>query len=258
MNRHTTFLIILCVGLTLLSCEKDLPVYDYEYDALNFNVTLDDETGEPVEQLFSFVYLEDDVITDTVWITINTQGFIYDFDRGFALMQVSAGDSVRNAVPGVHYKAFDSDISTLYYVPAGMNYVKVPVVVYRDSTLADGDVSLFIEVKTNENFTQGIPAYSQYRLVISNVLTKPANWSDYYFNTYGPVKHKFMIDQTGLRWDEEFIQEVLDGDFGYIQYLTMLLAQRLNEVNAERTAKGLDVLREADGKAVKFEYGASW
>ncbi len=67
-----------------------------------------------------------------------------------------------------------------------------------------------------------------------------------------------MIEQTGLRWDEDFIQELLDGDFGYIQYLTMLLAQRLAEVNADRQSQGLDVLREEDGKAVRFEYGASW
>ena len=243
----------------LTGCEKALPVYDYDGDALNFDVTLDDETSLPVERLYSFVYAGDSVMTDTVWLTLNTQGFITSDDRTFHLRQVSAGDSLRNAVPGVHYAAFDSpQMQCHYYVPRGKNSVKVPVVVYRDASLSEGDVHLNIEVQPDDNFTQGIPAYRLYPLVISNVLTRPANWSDYYFNTYGTVKHKFMIDQTGQRWDEDFIEELLDGDYGYIQYLTMLLYQRLQAVNAERQAAGLDVLKEANGKAVKFDYGGSF
>lgn len=252
-------LLSLSLVLSFVGCEKALPVYDYDGDALNFDVTLDEETSLPVEKLYSFIYVGDSVMVDTVWITLNTQGFVTDNNRSFHLQQVSAGDSVRNAVADVHYQAFDSEaMRKYYYVPAGKNTVKVPVVVYRDASLADGDVHLNIEVKPDDNFTQGIPAYRMFPLVISNVLTRPSNWSDYYFNTYGPVKHSFMIKQTGLRWDEDFIQTVLDGDYGYIQYLTMFLYQRLQTVNAERQAQGLDVLKESNGKAVKFEYGGSF
>jgi len=92
--------------------------------------------------------------------------------------------------------------------------------------------------------------------VISNKLSKPEGWESGYFGTYGPVKHKFMIDETGLRWDDEFCTNL--NDFGYIQYLTMYLYQRLQVVNAERKKQGLDILKEATGKAVKFDFGGSY
>ncbi len=242
----------------LTSCEKELPVYDLADDALNFKVTMSSETGKPIDKLYSFVYVNDSVMNDTIWITLNTQGFVRDQDRSFRLCQANV-DSVVNAVPDVHYTSFDSPVMQKYcVVPAGENTVDVPIIVHRDPSLEENDVRLNVEVMPNENFGKGVVEKRVYPIIISNLLTQPVNWESYYFGTYGPVKHRFMINETGLRWDEDFIAQLNAGDYGYIKYLTMILYQRLQVVNAERKAQGLDVLKEATGKAVAFDFGGSF
>lgn len=247
------------LGATLAACEKELPVYSSADDALNFVVTIDEATNTAVERHFTFVYSPDDVMVDTVWVQADTQGFISSADRPFALEQVTADVDRADARPGVHYVAFDNaDVARHYVVAAGAPTVRFPVVVMRDASLADGDVSLYFQLRENEYFKQGLMPRRTVKLVISDRLSLPANWSDYYFGGYGPVKHRFMIDHTGLKWDEEFIAQLLDGDWGYIQYLMMKLARELKAENANRAREGLRPLAEADGREVSFGWGESF
>jgi len=245
--------------LALTACEKDLPVYDSPDDAINFEMLINSTTGEIEERNYSFVYEGDDVTRDTLWLRANTQGFIYDYDRHFSLVQIPSGTERPDAQPGQHYVAFDdASLQQHYVIPAGQNTVLFPVVLLRDASLATGDVSLYFQLKEDDTFKQGLPNQRTVMLVVSDHLSRPASWSDYYFNTYGPVKHRFMIDHTGLRWDEPFIQELLDGDYGYIRYLMMLLARELKEENAARAKQGLRPLAEEDGREVAFAWGASF
>ena len=250
----------------LTACEKSLPVYDFPDDALNFEVTLDEITGEAIERNFSFVYQtalstdrQSDVKVDTVWVTARTQGFLSTADRSFELQQISAGTERADAVAGQHYISFDdAEMKGRLVVLAGANSVRFPVVVRRDASLADGDVSLYFQLRPNQNFGQGLEPLRTVKLVISDRLAKPTSWSDYYFGAYGQVKHRFMIDHTGLRWDDDFIRELVSGDWGYIQYLAMLLARELESENASRARQGLKPLAEADGREVSFGWGASF
>ena len=246
---------MLCI---LSGCEKALPVYDYSRNSLNFDVELDDETNEAVEKNYSFIYSGEDIHKDTLWFKVNTQGFLTDNNRSFELQQINSGETISDAIPGIHYIAFDNAElqSKYYYIPANTNTQKFPVIVIRDASLKNEDVALYFQLKPNDNFDQGIIAYRTVKLIISDNYKKPAGWSEYYFGTYGPVKHKFMIDETGLRWDDEFCSSL--NDFGYIQYLTMTLYQRLKVVNAERKKQGLEVLKETDGREVKFDFGGSF
>ena len=252
-------IIPLLAGTMLTACEKSLPVYDSPDDALNFEVTLDEETGEAVERNFSFVYEADDVTVDTVWVTAHTQGFLSSADRPFELQQISADAGRGEAVAGQHYTGFDdAEMKNRLVVPAGANSVRFPVIVRRDASLADGDVSLYFQLRPNQNFVQGLQPLRTVKLVISDRLSKPTSWSDYYLGAYGQVKHRFMIDHTGLRWDDDFIRELVSGDWGYIQYLAMLLARELENENASRARQGLKPLAEADGREVSFAWGASF
>lgn len=256
--RNRKAICALLVSVAFVGCEKGLPVYDYPHNSLNFVVTLDEETNEAVEKNYSFVYAGDAVKTDTIWVTVTTQGFLSDKDRPFQLQQITAGEGKKDAQAGVHYESFDSEqmLSRHLVIPAGASKHKFPIVVYRDPSLTEYDVFLYFQIKPNEYFGQGLTNYRTVKLVISNSLKRPEGWEEYYFGTYGPVKHKFMIDETGLRWDDDFCTSLTD--FGYIQYLTMMLHQRLQEVNAERKKQGLDILKEENGKAVKFDFGASY
>ena len=247
--------------LGLASCEKDLPMYDSPENRLNFEVSYDGTTKELIPQSYSFIYADDDVMQDTVWIKLTTMGYIYDEDRAFELQQV-ASDGGADAVPGVHYLPFDDASWKSQYlnVPAGKNEVKVPVIVKKDPSLSSQTVSLWVRVKDNANFMQGYERYSLLKILITNQLVRPSNWDgymDYYYDAYGPVKHKFMIDVTGLKWNEEFINQLMDeNDFGYIMYLSTLCYRALVEENAKRAAEGLDILKEADGTPVTFSFGA--
>ena len=249
---------VLLASIVFVGCEKSLPVYDYPHNSLNFVVTLDEETNEVVEKNYSFVYAGDAVETDTIWVTVTTQGFLSDKNRPFLLQQITAGEGKRDALADIHYESFDSEQMLVHHlvIPAGASKHKFPIVVYRDASLSEGDVCLYFQIKPNEHFEQGLTNYRTVKLVISNTLKRPEGWEEYYFGTYGSVKHKFMIDETGLRWDDEFCTSL--SDFGYIQYLTMMLHQRLQVVNAERKKQGLDILKEEDGRTVKFDFGASF
>lgn len=244
-------------ALALASCENELPVYSFPDDSLNFQVKLDETSGEVMEKNYSFIYSGDDVMVDTLWFKVDTQGFLSDTDRPFQLQQIPSGEDFVDAQADVHYLGFDSEeMRSRLVIPAGANTARFPIVVYRHASLSEGDVRLYFQVKPNGIFSQGMLPYRTVKVVISNTLSKPDGWENYYFGTYGPVKHKFMIDETGLRWDDDFCTSL--DDFGYIQYLTMMLHQRLQEVNAERKKQGLDILKEATGKAVKFDFGASY
>lgn len=257
MKTKILSFIALSGPLWLASCETELPVYSHPDDALNFAVTLDEETGEVVDRNYSFIYAGDAVTQDTIWVTVNTQGFLSDHDRSFELQQITAGEGLKDAQPGVHYQAFDNESLRQHLViSAGKNTQRFPVVLYRHESLQEGDVSLYFQIKPNQHFVQGLMPYRTVKLTISSSLKQPLGWESYYFGAYGPVKHKFMIDETGLRWDDEFCTSLTD--FGYIQYLAMFLYQRLQQVNAERKKQGLEALKEENGKAVKFDFGGSY
>lgn len=250
------------VAAVCMSCENELPVYGSPDNRLNFEVKYDGNTDELIPQSYSFVYADDDVMQDTVWLRLTTMGFISNADRGFELQQVKS-DGV-DAEPGVHYVSFDDEAwkAKYLFVPAGQNEVKVPVIVKKDASLEQETVSLWVRLKENENFIQGYEKSSLVKIMVTNQLVRPSNWDytmDYYFDAYGPVKHRLMIDVTGLKWNEEMIDELFgaERDEAYIGYLSVKCYRALLEENAKRAAQGLDVLKEADGTPVTFTY-ASW
>jgi len=230
------------------SCEKDLPVYDTDVCRLNF--FLDNLPNSSIlesnELSYSFVY-HGDVETDTVWLKMSTMGFVSDKNRAMELQQVATeGD---DAVPGVHYVAFDNaDLAKYYVIPAGAVETKVPVVLLRDGSLKKKTVILRVAVKENEHFKAGYEQFSYREIHFTDKLSRPRNWETYYLDyAFGPWrigKHQFMIDATGKAWDEAYIEEYGNGDSGYQAYMEAWLPQELERVNTERTRQGLDILRE--------------
>lgn len=251
------------------SCEKDLEVYDTKTCWLNFYFGVDnsgDMLGADslkVKTSYSFVYAGEGVRQDTVWLEMETMGLLSAEDRPFALEQVDT--SANMAVPGKHYVAFDdASLAKYYAIPANKARAKVPVVVLCDESLKDTSVFLKIMVKENEHFRRGYQGYSTRVIEITDRLAEPANWTKaypgswfdtyfyYYFGYYGMVKHQFLIDHTGWKWDDEYIDQLMRGDETYLAYLVQKLQGELAKCNAERKAQGLDVLREADGTEVAF------
>ncbi len=255
--KKSIYTLLLLAGLTgMTSCEKDLPVYSEETCWLNFKELASYETDETN---YSFVYSGSSVTEDTVWMTVTTLGFVKDYDRALAIEQVTGSES--DAVAGTHYLAFDDEsLKKFYYMPAGAVSTDIPIVLLRDASLKTKAVNLEISIKENENFKVGYEKNRCRTIIISDKLSKPSKWSsyfDYYLSIYTTGVHQFMIDVSGERWDDDYI-ESLGSDDGYLLYLGAYFKNKLEEVNAERVAAGLDVLREEDGTPVVIDRYWGW
>ena len=257
-----------CCLLAFTACEKDLQPYNTPGAWLNF--AFRESSGELItssEGLYDDIYntyysfaLQSakagvDITQDTVWIEVTTMGFLSDQNRTVELEQVATGEE--DAVPGVHYVAFDDpSLLAKSYVPAGQNIASVPIVVLRDASLDEHDVVLKIAVKDNGVFKPGYEEFSTRTLHISSQLAKPGNWDvtmDFLFGAYTPAKHALMIEWTGELWDDAYVEELNNGDYGYMEYLGQWMKDKLAEENQKRLDAGMDIYREPDGTPVSFE-----
>lgn len=250
--------------LAMCGCEQELPVYDSTDCMLNFEYN-QMKTDTLIN--YSFKYVAEDVVEDTVWVKVTTMGFPADRNRSLELMQISAGNGEEDAVAGKHYLSFDdTELNKKYYIPANAVETKIPIVVKKDESLATKSVSLKVTFKENEEFKLGYIERSTVKVVITDMLVRPNNWEDspyslmgHFFGSYGPVKHKLMIDATGEKWDDTYLIKLgfdnpASVDQGYLMFLGRKIANRLQEVNDERAAEGLGRLTEADGTVVKFPF----
>ena len=275
MKKFIYYILCSCCAIgALTSCEKDLEVYDTDTCWLNFyyDILGRYQYEEKMSKTsYSFVYGSSDRQRDTIWLEMKAIGKVYDHDRAIQLEQVPTDGA--QAVAGKHFVAFnDPSVAHLYVMPAGKSQTKIPIIVLRDPSLKNEIVNLKLEIRANENFVPGYPEYSYRYLSITDMLSEPSYWNhvfpypgyaefgytlcfaDDYFGPYGVVKHQFLIDHTGLKFDDEFIYKTMIEDLNddYLSYLVKKMRKVLAEVNAERQAQGLDVLKEADGTEVSF------
>jgi hypothetical protein len=268
MKRLINLIFAMTLLLAMASCEKDLPLYSDSTCRLNFYYGLDsraDFDSALAVSSFSFVYGGSDVARDTMWFKVQTMGFVSDQDRPISLVQVDT--TANKAVAGKHFVAFDDpSIAEYYKIPAGKAMTSIPVILLRDASLKDTSVVLKFRFKDNEYFTKGYDEYQTRVIVFTDRMAEPAKWNypyPYYgtytirlasfFGTYGVVKHQFLIDHTGKKWDDDFIEQLMTGDSNYLQYLAQKMRADLVTLNAERAAKGLGDLSEADGTPVSFD-----
>ena len=243
--KRFIFYILAWVGvLSLASCEKDLPVYSDSTSRLNFYYDISSTKNfrpELARSSYSFVYGPETAVDDTLWFEVETMGFIADKDRPISLEQVQV-DGANNAVADKHYQSFSTPSLQKYYVvPAGKARTKIPVVLLRDASLKTENVVLKFAIKPNEYFANGYDPYCERTIEFTDQLSEPSMWN-----------YNYGDEQTGEKWDDEYIKSLMDGDSSYLTYLTQKLTQRLEEVNAEREAKGEGPLCEADGTPVTF------
>lgn len=255
-------LYVILAGFVLLmllaSCEKDYSLFETTNCYLNFNyedMTSDEITDGMSTTSYSFVYEGDDVKVDTLWFEVIAMGFLSDEDRPFVLKQFPV-EGVDNAVPGVHYVAFDdADLVKYYRIPRGQNTVKIPVVLLRnDPELQKKMMVLKFGFEENDFFAPGYKEMVARTVQIRDFLTEPVGWWRANMGTYGQMKHRLMIQWTGEPWDEAYIKEFGSGDSAYRSYMRQWLRRKLKEENDKRLADPNigDVYREENGTAVSF------
>lgn len=255
--------LILLIGVLALatSCEDSSELYSYPENKIGFLR----ENGANKTVTKTFIYDKSDIDRDTIYIPMRTMGFVTDYDRPIGIEQAEAvfaeGKRGANAVPGVHYVPFDdSEYIKFAVVKAGKAEAMLPVILLRDPSLEEEEVTLRIRIVRNKEFLPINDEDSEKRITFSDMIMQPEKWDDIFtkfFGTWGPVKYRFMLDVTNERWDDEFIEKLWN-DYPYLMFWQSRLRTLLEEENARRAEAGLEPLREEpeagaiEGKLVSF------
>lgn len=246
---------MLSMGLAVFlftGCENDLPVYEGGESWLKFEY---EYTRDSIIN-YSFAYGHSSVQIDTVELELQLMGEVKDYDRPFTLKQVPSGGL--DAVAGKHYVPFDDkELMTDYVLPAHATKVTVPVVLKRDPSLKEDNYTLRLTIGETGEFTCGSKERAYRTIAIADELIKPNGWDrlDHFFGTWGKVKHQFMIDMSGNKWDEEYVQGLVDimyTEQGYLFYWADFFGQALAAYNANPDND--PPLREAGGEPVTFPF----
>lgn len=246
-------IISICSSILLLciACEKDLPRFETEQDRLNF--ILEDERNDIIPSTIrkTFVYDPEDMVRDTVYVPVNSMGFVRDYDRYFKVEQIlENADSVFNAEPGVHYISFDDpEVSRMMYIPAGEMEAYVPIIALRAPSMKDTVTVLHLRIIASDDFLPGDPDRIDQTVEIGDQLMKPQRWV--IFGDYGYEKHRFLIEHFDMNFDDETF-ELFIADIQYARYIKDKAKNLLAEENAEREARGEGPLTERDGTIVSF------
>ena len=197
---------------------------------------------------FSFFYAQDASDKASVKIKVHAQDLPSDQDRAFQLYQKNE-DEADAAQASVHYIGFDSDeMKQVMVMPAGKSEVEVPVFLLKDASLDTQTVKLKIGVKPNENFSAGVVEKDSVVITFSSQAIKPTNWGDWedaFGSSWGSVKMRFIIDNTGIT-NFDNVPE----DYNYLEYLKNKLNTKLFEYNEAHPDAPL---AEADGTLVDFD-----
>ena len=241
------------------SCEEKLKTWSGE-DRINFSAPSLNDT-----LIFqTFVLESPDATQLTVWLDVGTEGFVYNFPRTVTIRQVPSYEG-NDAAPGVHYVAFD-DTQTKQHliIPAGTAAARIPIILLRDSSLTTEQKALRIELVENNYFLLTANRHRQHRtIVFTDRFIMPQIWNEpgrvrEFFGTYGQAKHRFMVETTGMAFDDEWFANNfwwqlatlrwVPNDETYVHFLQHLLQRRLNERNELVGTP----LKEDDGTIVDF------
>ena len=247
---YKIFLGVIASFPLLTGCEDDLPVYTNPNCGLKFEYEYDRDSVYS----YSFAFEDETVVQDTVWFDVRLVGDLKDYDRPIALSQVMTGKN--DAVAGEHYVPFDDPgLASKLIMPANAIDTKLPVVVKKGGVLKGddmADVTLKVTFKVNEAFVYAVKERDQRGILIANYLIQPNNWDTYcnhFFGAYSRVKHQAMIDATGFKWDNEFVDVTVAYYFEDQNVITSWV-QKVNVWLAEYEAEHGEPLRDENGNIV--------
>ena len=228
--------------LLLQACESSMPKYSDTEDGLRF-LDADEVLG------YSFVYDEEGTKEAVVEFTVQSVGRVTKYDRPFVIRQVFIGSDTLNAEVDKHYVPLSREQC---YIPAGEAKCTVALTVLNiDPLLADTIAMLRFELVDNEYFTINMQDFCRRDIQISNMPIEPKNWLAEYYGDYGKNKHHFLIQLSGEKWDEEFLN-MLASNYTLRRFWCEKAQRALIAENMEREERGEAPLSEKDGKLVSF------
>lgn len=222
MNKIATSILTSWMLVALYACTAELKTYSGD-NRVRFV-----DNGEEV---YSFAYYSDTKTVDTIKVEVMTIGDVARHPRKIRIEQVSQAwkykyaddDSNRiidstytdmeyPAQAGIHFDILDATNNELT-IPENANKIVLRIVVKRsDKDLQKHARHLHLKLLPTADFGIASPAFELKKILISDKLEKPGKWNpkNYYCNLYlgewSEVKHRFMINVTGKKWDNEFIE----------------------------------------------------
>lgn len=241
----------------LVACKEDeTPVFSgVSRIQFGYAMTLgkgNDESLSDSTQNFTFIYESSQVNIDTAYFTVFASGGPVDYDRHYLLEQVEIKDQL-NAVSNLHYKPFNTaETGELQVIKAGQVESLCGIVVLRDSSLKENEVSLRLQLIPTKDFETGHPDYLYRTLNITDQITQPDAWDSWYttyrLGKYSKVKHRFMIDATDQKWDNDWLKR-LKSNFSEMNFWVGVLKNKLKKYN---NAHPDALLTDEDGDLVAF------
>lgn len=222
-------------------------VFNYlNYETYKFTDTLKSAT---------FIYDLQTKTKDTIYFDVYPMGRPAQFDRPIVIQQIEV-EGVENAVPGIHYIAFDSEeMKKEYIIKKDSVHLSLPIVILRDQSLKEKIVKLQFELKENDYFLLTDRRLSWRRLEFTDDLIKPDAWEDGIIisalGEYSKVKHQWMIELTGQRFDQEMIL-VLRNDYALKSYWSDFFKKELIKKNNELEAQLKDKFKDENGNYISF------
>lgn len=244
--KNTVF--ILSLALLFNSCKKEMPSAYSGDQYLEFYYTNDVKIVTTAYS--SFYYMDVAKTTDTIKLRVTTLGGIpskTSYVKFTAFTDPTVPSVYPDAVAGVQYVSFnDENIKKLMKVDAGKIEAYIPVVLKRDPSLKSKIYQLRFKIDVSDDFKPGNAKHTEGIIYISDRLFQPANWTaSFFLGNYGTVKHQFMIEQSGQRWDADFISTLTTPvDLNTQSFYLFKFTKALKEVNAARKVAGLTELRE--------------
>jgi hypothetical protein len=186
---------------------------------------------------FTFYYDASTTTQDTIFFDVYAIGGPSSKDRPFSLQQIQMTDGSTNALSGTDYKAFtDATVSSAYVIKAGQVHALVPIVMLRSVAQKTLTLTLKFQVAENTNFKLGDKANIWRKVTFTDRLSQPSAWtasmSQYYFGAYSVVKHAFMIQTTGQKWDQAFMLNVTADYNQMMSYVSQCKQALINYNNA--------------------------
>ena len=226
MKKINKYILWLLPVFGLFACEDEMGVYNSPENRLNFIYEPFTMADTVIPR--TFVYDVETRVFDTVWLEVETMGYVEDHERSFALEQVKKGEG-EQAVVGKHYIAFDdAEVKDLMVMGTNQVIARIPVIFLRDVSLKTEKRRLEMTIVENDYFKRGIDADCDFMIQTTELAEEPTNWASTwksYFGEWSSQKMWFIVTYLGL---DDFEAEY---DAGYKKYLKQKAHSKLNEYN---------------------------
>lgn len=262
------FLLITLFVSLLPSCQTDLKTYHGD-NMIRFS--------DHAADVYTFAYFSDEKQIDTIKVDLMTIGEITDQPRTVHYEQVKQkwiyqyaqddpnkiidstyADMPYPAEQGKHFEILNSDNGVLI-IPSRSNSLTMRILIKRaDKDLQKNARELYLRLLPGPDFTIPSQQVALKKITISDKLEKPRMWSDkdYFCNLYlgdwSEVKHRFMINITGQKWDDKFIKFYIrdSNDRPLRDFFLKKIKKALDAYNAD--PKNNPPLKDENGKPVVF------